>query len=70
MCTTAVPTLSRVLCAAVTIEELCRKLEEFGLLRPDGVNLKTQRGKDSYAFVDFQTVEAAQVRGRQCFVHG
>lgn len=46
----------------MTIEELVAKLSQFGPLRPNGVNLKTQRGKDSYAFVDFETVESAQVR--------
>jgi hypothetical protein len=47
--------------AAVTLQELWDKLSQFGPLRPNGVNLKPQRGKDSYAFVDFETVEAAQV---------
>jgi hypothetical protein len=45
----------------VTLEGLCNALEAFGPLRPNGVILKQQRGKESYAFVDFLAPESAQV---------
>lgn len=51
--------------AVVTLEGLCNALEAFGPLRPNGVILKQQRGKESYAFVDFLAPESAQACIRQ-----
>lgn len=36
---------------------------QYGRLRPNGVILKTQKGRDSFAFIDFETAEPAQVSG-------
>lgn len=46
--------------SSVTAEKLAEALSKFGTLRPGSLTLKTHRNKDSYAFVDFMTVEAAQ----------
>jgi hypothetical protein len=36
---------------------------QYGRLRPQGVILKTQKGRESYAFVDFEEPAPAQVCG-------
>ncbi|RMZ54338.1 hypothetical protein APUTEX25_001496 [Auxenochlorella protothecoides] len=44
---------------AVKLEQLVEALTAFGPLRPNGVKLKQQRGRDSYAFVDFVSPDAS-----------
>lgn len=44
---------------SVTQDDLKKALEVFGHIKPGCLTLKTQKQRDSYAFVDFQTVEAA-----------
>ena len=34
---------------------------QYGRLRPNGVILKTQKGRDSFAFIDFEEAAPAQV---------
>ena len=41
-------------------------LQAYGRLCPNGLILKQQRGKDSYAFVDFEDPAAAQVGETVC----
>lgn len=44
----------------VRAEELQKALEAFGPLRPSSFSLKSAKGKVSYAFVDYLSVESAQ----------
>ncbi|EFN50901.1 hypothetical protein CHLNCDRAFT_141731 [Chlorella variabilis] len=51
--------------ASVTMGQLMQKLEQYGRLRPGGVILKTQKGRDSFAFIDFEDAAPAQALLRQ-----
>ena len=42
----------------VSAEELAEALSKFGPLKPGTLSLKTQKGRSSYAFVDFQSQQA------------
>ena len=44
----------------VTYEQLLKALEVFGPLKPNSLSLKSMKGRDSYAFVDFASIEHAQ----------
>jgi hypothetical protein len=46
--------------SGVTYEQLLKALEEFGPLKPNSLSLKSMKGRDSYAFVDFTSIEHAQ----------
>ncbi|KAI8103253.1 hypothetical protein M9435_004592 [Picochlorum sp. BPE23] len=46
--------------AGVSADELQRALEAFGPLKPNSLSVKSAKGKGSYAFVDFLSVESAQ----------
>lgn len=45
--------------STISADDLKKALEAFGPIKPGGLTLKIQKQRDSYAFVDFQTVEAA-----------
>lgn len=51
---------------SVSLEMLAEVLSSFGPLSPGSLSLKTQRGRDSYAFVDFMNPESAAA----CLAHG
>ena len=46
--------------ADISAEALAHALSKFGALRPGSLALKTQKGRDSYAFVDFQSPRAVE----------
>jgi hypothetical protein len=46
--------------SGVTYEQLLKALEDFGPLKPNSLSLKSMKGRDSYAFVDFTSIEHAQ----------
>lgn len=46
--------------AGVSAEELQRALEAFGPLKPNSLSVKSAKGKGSYAFADYLSVESAQ----------
>jgi hypothetical protein len=43
------------------MEQLVATLNQYGRLRPNGVILKTQKGRDSFAFIDFEEAAPAQM---------
>ncbi|PSC67396.1 G3BP isoform X1 [Micractinium conductrix] len=45
---------------SVTMMQLVEMLSEYGRLRNNGVILKTQKGRDSFAFIDFEESAPAQ----------
>lgn len=52
--------LVKELPADVTVEKLEEAFKGFGQVRLNGIAIKEVKGKPSYAFVDFETVAAAQ----------
>lgn len=46
--------------AHVTSEELSAALQKFGSLKANSLSVKSMKGRDSYAFVDFTSVESAK----------
>lgn len=46
--------------STVTLEDLTKALERFGPLKANSLSIKSMKGRDSYAFVDFLSVESAQ----------
>lgn len=47
--------------AEVTIDELERALKRFGSIKDGSLSVKSMKGRDSYAFVDFLSIDSAKV---------